>query len=183
MANRAGADTPFGAHERQDTAERLRRWIVVERRQTLHQLRYAERHDQIFRDAALQQLPVQQHVVDMPDDNDLGAGVTDRGEPVDVHQHRVTLTQRLDNDQVWRRRVSVIMRGGFKSAHLHTHMCLCQAPVLACLLKKIDRVLVFAESLDVDTRQRFGIYVSGSNGFMRRSVSRWSRRWHPVLIW
>ena len=43
-----------------------------------------DRRDEILADAALQQLAIEEHVVDVADDDDLGAGVAALGQPVEL---------------------------------------------------------------------------------------------------
>ena len=75
VADGRRADAALGADEGIDVADGLGVGIVVEVGDRLHELHRRQRLDQVFADAALQQIAIEHDVVDVPDDDDLGAGV------------------------------------------------------------------------------------------------------------
>ena len=58
---------------------------------------------QVFADAALDEAAIELDVVDVTDDDDLGAGVADLRQPVEFGLEPVARQLALDDDQVGRR--------------------------------------------------------------------------------
>ena len=152
VADGARAGAAFSADKGNDLTHRPRLRIGVDGRNALDDLHHLDRGHDIFADAAAQELAIEQHVVDMADGNDLGAGIADLGETVEFAQHVRAVEQGFDDDQVGRRRVAIEGDRRLDPAHLHRNVRLGQAPVLRRLLNHRGRVLVLAKGLDVDAR-------------------------------
>ena len=70
-----GADAALGADDRDDAAERLGAGRAEQMGHRLDEIDHAERRDQIFADPARDQLAIEDDVVDLAEDDDLGARV------------------------------------------------------------------------------------------------------------
>ena len=84
VGDHRGADAALAADEGDGAAERLGRAIDVELADRLDDAHEVDRDDEILADAAPHQLAVELDVVDVADDDDLGAGVADLGEAVEL---------------------------------------------------------------------------------------------------
>ena len=71
------ADAALGADHRDDPAERLGARRAEQMGDRLDEFDDAERRDQIFADPARDQLAIENDVVELAKDDDLGAGVAD----------------------------------------------------------------------------------------------------------
>ena len=138
---------------------------------------HVDRGHDIFADAAAQELAIEQHVVDMADGDDLGAGIADLGETVEFAQHVRAVEQGLDDDQVGRRGVAIEGDRRLHAAHLHRDVRLGQAPVLRRLLDHRGGVLVLAKGLDVDARDRAARATPPPAAQARARRRARSRRW------
>ena len=120
VTDRARSDAALGADKREDVADRIRLGIIVEIGDTLHELEWRYRRDQVLADTALQQLAIEHHVIDMADGHHLGACVAAPSQAVELGQHFTPRQRRFDDDQVRR-------RAGLDSARpqLQPHPCGC----------------------------------------------------------
>ena len=130
MADGAGAGATFSSDKGNDLTHRPRLRIGVDSRNALDHLRHRDWGHDILANSAAQDLTVEQYVVNMTDGNDLSAGIADLGETVEFPQHVCAVEQRLDDDQVGRRRVAIESYCRLDPAHLHRKVRLGQAPVL-----------------------------------------------------
>ena len=87
-------DAALGADEGDDLADRIGLRVGVDVRDALDDLHHLDRRDDIFAHAAAQQLAVEHDVVDMADDDHLGAGIAAFGKPVELAQHVAAVEQR-----------------------------------------------------------------------------------------
>ena len=78
------ADAALAADEGDGAAERLRRAVDVEVGDGPDDAHQIDRRDQVLADAAVDQPAVELDVVDVADDDDLGAGVADLGQAVEL---------------------------------------------------------------------------------------------------
>jgi hypothetical protein len=80
--------------------------------------------NEVLTHAAPGQLAVEDHVVDVPDDEHLGSGITDIGERVELSEERAALARGLEHDHVRRRSRAVRFEGRGRAAHLDLDVCL-----------------------------------------------------------
>ena len=95
VGDHRGADAALGADEGDGAAERLGGAIDVEVGDRLDDAHQVDRRDEIFADAALGEAAVELDVVDVADDDDLGAGVADLGQAVELGVEPVARQLRL----------------------------------------------------------------------------------------
>jgi hypothetical protein len=126
--------------------------VAIDGRDGLHDLRRLDGGQDIFADAAAQELAIEQHVVDLANGDDLAAGIADLCEPVEVAKHVIPVEQGFDDDQVRSGGVLVEGDGRLHASHLHRDMGSCEPPVLGRFLDHRSGVLVLAKGLDVDAR-------------------------------
>ena len=111
-----------------------------------------DRRDQILADAALQQLAIEHHVVDVADDDHLRARVAVLGQLVELGQDLVARQAALDDDQVRRRVLLIVRDRRLDAAHVHADVRLGQPAILGGDLHDLGRRAVLAERLDRDAR-------------------------------
>ena len=120
----------------------------------------ADRRDQIFADAAPDQLAIEHDVVEVADHDDPRAGVADLGELIEAVEQFVAAAVRLDDDDVRRRRRPVGLDRRRDAAHLDLQMRLGHAAVLARRPAWRPAVSAeVAERLDRDARHRRDVLV------------------------
>ena len=100
------------------------------------------------------QLAVEGDVVDVADDDDLGAGVADLGQRIEAVERLVAAPCGLDDDDVGRRRVPIGLDRGGAAAHLDLEMRLLHAPVVAGALHGGRGLAGLAERLHRHPRDR-----------------------------
>ncbi len=86
VRHRRSADAAFGADHGQDLADRLGVRGVEQDADRPDHVDGGERGDQIFTDAAADQVAIEQHVIVPSDDDDARAGIADVGEFVEARQ-------------------------------------------------------------------------------------------------
>ena len=146
-----GADAALGADEGVDVADRLGVRIVVEIGDRLHELQRRDRLDQVFADAALQQIAIEHDVVGVPDHDDLGAGVAALGQAVE-----------LGDDLLARQLLSMMMRFGVgfcgsaslppRCRHVHADVRLGEPPVLRGAICMISAMAAFSQKAWIEMR-------------------------------
>jgi hypothetical protein len=154
VADRRRADATLRSDECEHVTDRIGRRVVVEIGDALHQLNRLNRHDEILADTALQQFAIEDHVVDVADDDDLGAAVAALGKLVEFAQHLAARQARLDDDEIGRRAFLVVRHSCLGSAHVNAHMCFRQAAIFRCLFERARSGRILAEGLDRDARDR-----------------------------
>ena len=152
VADGRRTDATLGADERVDVTDRIGIRIVVEVGDAFHDLQRRHRRDQVFADAALQQLAVEHHVVGLADDDDLGAGVAALGQTVELVQQFEPRQPRFDDDEVRRRALLVVSHGRRDAAHVDRDVRLGEAPVLGRVLHRLCNIGAFTEALDGNAR-------------------------------
>ena len=152
VADGRRADAALGADERIDVADRLGLGIVVEIGDRLHQLQRRDRLDQVFADAALQQIAIEHDVVDVPDDDHLGARIAVLRQAIELGEDVLARQAALDDDEVRRRVLLVVRHRRFDAAHVHADVRLGEAAVLGGDLHDLRHGGVLAEGLDGDAR-------------------------------
>ena len=126
----------------------------IELRQRAQHVERAERRDQIFADAAADQVAIELDVVDMADDDDLGAGVAAFRQRIEMADQRRRIGDGFQHDDVGRRRGAEGLDRGGRAAHLDAGMGLVHAPVGDGRLHGGGDARRLAEGLDRDARQR-----------------------------
>ena len=146
------ADAALAADEGDRAAERVGAAVDIEIGRSLRISASVDRRDQIFADAAADEFAIEVDVVDMADDDDLGAGVADFGEAVELGIELVARQLRFDDDQIGRGGSLVEFAGRGEAAGMDLDMGAGHAPVRGGLLDDGGEVRRFAESLDRDPR-------------------------------
>ena len=179
------ADATLGADEGNRMAERTGGAIDVEVGNRLDDLHQADGRHQILADAALSKSAVELDVVDVADDDYLGAGVADFRQTIELGLEVIALQFALDDDQVRRRRGLVELGGGGDAARLNLDMSPRHAAVAGGRLDGGNEVRRFAECLDGDAgnRPHVGTYRRRTVGmcrFFHRPVSSFNHGPTPV---
>src|SRR5690606_1883209 len=78
-----------------------------------------DRGHEIFADAALGEAAVELDVIDVADDDDLGACIADLGETVELVFEPIARELRFDDDEIRGRRRLIELGGGHDAAGLH----------------------------------------------------------------
>ena len=122
MRNIGGADAALGADHRDDAPQRFRVRSVVEMRHVLNEVQHLERRHDIIADAARGQHAIERDVVLVADDDDLGAGVAIFRQVVEIGDQAGAVGDRLDDDEIGRRRAAEGLDGGGDAAHVDLHV-------------------------------------------------------------
>ena len=101
----ARADAALGADKGEDAADLAGLGIGIEGADRLDDVKRPKRCHEIFAHPRTDQLAIEQDVIDMADDDDLGRGIADIGEMGELGQYPVASAFGLDHQDV-RRRVS-----------------------------------------------------------------------------
>ena len=157
MGDGGGADAALGADDRDHPPERLGAGHAEQLGYRLDEVDDAERRHQIFADSARHQLPVENDVVELAENDDLGAGVAIFGELVELREQRVAVGGRLEHDDVGRRRAAVGFDRRRRAAHVLLDMGFGHAPVGDRGADDRGDVGRFAESLDRYARHRLDL--------------------------
>ena len=159
MRHGRSADAALGADDRNDASHRLGIRCRKQAANRPHNVDRADRHHQIFADAASRQLAVKRDVVDATDDDHARAGVADFGELIEAGENIIGASIGLDQDNVRRRRTAVGFGCGGNAAHLDFNVRFCQTPILAGGLNCGGGFNRFAKGLDRDSRRRCDMRV------------------------
>ncbi len=89
------ADAALGADDRDGAADRLRARRVKQVRDRLDDVQGVDGRDQVVAHAAAREFAVEQHVVDVADDEHLRARVADLGQAVEVGEERLPVVLRF----------------------------------------------------------------------------------------
>ena len=129
-------------------ADRLRFGVVVEIGDRFHQLERRDGLDQIFADAALQQVAVKDDVVRMPYHDYLGTRIAAFGQPVELGDDVLARQAAFDDDEV-RRWVLLVMRHRrLDPAHVHVDVRLGETAIFRRDLNDLRHSAILAEGLD-----------------------------------
>ncbi len=107
MGDGGGSDAPLGANDRDHPPERLGARDAEQLGYRLDEVHHAKRGHQIFADATRDQLPVEDDVVELAENDDLGPCVAIFGELLQLREQRVATRRSLENDNIRRRRTLV----------------------------------------------------------------------------
>ena len=131
----------------------LRLGIAIEPGDRFDDLQLVQRRHQIFADALAHQLAIENDVVEMADDDDLGGGVADLGQLIELASIRSSRwAARLDDQHIRRRLRLEDLEGAEDAAELDLDMGARQPAVGGGHLHGLDGLLVVAEDADVDAR-------------------------------
>ena len=130
VADGRGTDATLGADEGDGAAERLGIGIDEQRGDDAHQIGDGHRRDHVFGNAVPDEFAIQRDIVVVTDDDDLGVGIADFGEIVQIVEEVVRAGRRFQNDQVRRRRGLVELDGRRDAAHIDAGLRLGHAAVL-----------------------------------------------------
>ena len=113
MGDGGSADAALGADDRDHPPEGLRAGHAEQLGDRLDEVDDAERGHQIFAHSARDQLPVENDVVELAENDDLGPRVAIFSELFELPEQRVPAGRSLENDDIRRRRGLVgFDRGG-----------------------------------------------------------------------
>ena len=134
MGDRRGADPAFGADHRDDAAERISAGNGIELRNRPDEIENPKWCDEIFTYAACHQIAIENNVVDASYDDDLGPGIAELRQGIEILDERVAIHRRFENDDIRRRRAAVGFDGGERAAHVNLDMRLGHVAVADRLL-------------------------------------------------
>ena len=171
MSHRAGADATLGADEGNDAAKRRGLRILVQIGDRLDHLHLVQRRHEIFADALPDEFAVEDHIIQVADDDDLGVGLADLGQFAKLSQDHIARAMRLDQQHVGRGLRLEHLDGRHDAAELDGRVSSCHAAVAGCHLHRLGSLLVVAEGMDVDAGHQ-GDKTSGHHRRSRHSPAR-----------
>ena len=95
VGDRRGADPAFGADHRDDAAERISAGNGIELGNRPDEIENPEWCDEIFADAARHQIAIENNVVDASRDDDLGPGIAEFRQGIEMLDERVAIHRRI----------------------------------------------------------------------------------------
>ena len=152
MRNIGGADAALGADHRDDAPQRFRVRSVVEMRDVLNVGQHLERRHDIIADAARGQHAIERDVVLVADDDDLGAGVAIFRQVVETGDQAGAVGDRLDDDEIGRRRAAEGLDRGGDAAHVDLHVRLQHPAVHRGAFDDLGDARGLAKGLDRNAR-------------------------------
>ena len=158
-----GADAAFGADDRDDATDGLG---VRGREQTTHgahDLKRADRRNQIIADAASHQLAIERYIIHPPDDDDARGGVTHRRQLIEPAEDVFVAALRLEDNDIRRRRVLIGLDRGDQAAHLNAQVRSGHPAIFAGRLDRGRGLNGFAERLHRNARRRRDTLVAPGN--------------------
>ena len=167
MGDERRADAALAADEGDGAAERLGRALDEELADGADDTDGVDRRDQIFADAAADEVAIELDVVDVADDDHLGADIANVGKAVELGIEAVARQLALDDDQIGRRRTLVELGGGGDAAHLDLDVGARHAAVAGRGLHDGGKIRRLAERLNRDAGN--GTDIAGSDLRFRRS--------------
>jgi hypothetical protein len=118
----------------------------------LDDLQLVQRRHHVFADPLAHQFAIEDHVVDMADDDHLAGRVADRRQRGEVGQQAIALLLGFHQQHVGRAAGFEGLRGGGHAAHLDVDMGTGHAAVGGHGPHHLGHVLAFAEGRNVDVR-------------------------------
>src|SRR5690606_25286033 len=177
------SNAAFGTDERHDVPDWIRFWIAIKIGDAFHELQRHDRRNEIFADAALQQLPIEQHVVDVTYHDHLRACIAAFGKPVELGQHAGAIERGFNQNEIGCRVRSEILSGRLHPAHLDVDVSLGEPPILGRALQGARGFGQFAESLNGNARDGSRAHTQSLELAMIHDSFRcnWARRAHWLV--
>src|SRR5215471_6841257 len=147
VGDRGSANATLGADNGNHAADRLGIGGTEQSANPAYDIEWPNRSDEVFADAASDQLAVEHDVIEPTDDNDAGPRVAHLGELVETREDVLAAAFRFKNDDVGRRRTLERRNGGCHAAHLHAKVRFDHAPVFRGRLHRARRLRGLAKRL------------------------------------
>ena len=149
-----GAHAALDARDRHRLARERRFRIGEQRRDRADHLHRIDRRNEVFRNAAAHQLAIEPDVVGLAQHDDLDVLVAVLGQRIEIGQQLARIARALDDQQVRRRLVDVVLDRRRNAAFERLHGDVLHAAILRDRPHQAQRRGAVAEGVDGDARNR-----------------------------
>ena len=163
MSDRRRSNSTLGADDRDHPPKRLGPRHGEQLGHRLNELDDAERGDQIFADPARDELPIENDVVELAEDDYLGPGVAILRQLLELLEQRVSACGSLEDHHVRRRRALIGFNRGRRAAHVQLDMRLGHSAIGYGGADDSGDIGRFAERLDRYARHRIDLRDGASH--------------------